>query len=404
MNVKIYYILLFCAGVFCTSLAHAMDLTVTATYKPDATQPYLREFKDTTPTAGFCLRFASVCKEKKINSSFAQFVNFEFYKDMDSSKSDLESILAVRFDNTPRTVVLREKNTGKLITAEFALTMIGQETYGDLTNGEGTLESLTKNTPVSGCTEWIFVRGESWMENYFLPHTTGNALCTKPFDPRYDSWKGQVSHRYVNIIYSLKVSSPLEAESGIYEGEVVYTLGKGKDIDYFAYDYADGSEKFHINIIATVEHAFYFRFPSGSEKVVLDAKGGWSQWVNGGTVPQSLSQNVPFRLSSSRPFKIQMRCEFNSGQGCGLKNKKSTEIVPLSVKVTMPGFTHNGQPVKNYEIGTGNMGSLIETDHYIVNQQSHIHFSIDDHGVKTMIKEPGSKWEGDVTVIFDADF
>lgn len=399
MNVKIYFKLLFCAGVFCASIAHAYELTVTAAYKPDATQPYLMEFKDTTPTGGFCLRFASVCKDMKINSSEIFFNNF-VSKNMDSSRSDPESILAVRFDNTTRTVVLREKNTGKLITAEFALKMIGQLSVANRAEGEGSLESLTKNTPVEGCTEWVYAHDNWTVENYFLPHTTGNILCAKPFDPRYESWKGQVVNDSINIIYSLKTSSPLEAESGIYEGEILYTLGPGKDIDYFDTD----SNFININIIATVEHAFYFRFPSGSEKVVLDAKGGWSQWVNGGTVPQSLSQEVPFRLSSSRPFKIQMRCEFNSGQGCGLKNNKSTEIVPLSVKVTMPGFTHNGQPVKNYEIGTGNMGSLIETDHYIVNQQSHIHFSIDDHGVKTMIKEPGSKWEGDVTVIFDADF
>ncbi|HDS9725588.1 TPA: hypothetical protein QH957_002269 [Enterobacter bugandensis] len=404
MNSKIYYKIFFCMGLFCTSLAHAYEFTVTAEYKPDATQPYLREFKDTTPTGGFCLRFASVCEEMKINS--VEFDTFSLVnKIMDSSKSDPESILAVRFDNTPRTVLLRERNTGKVITAEFALKMIGQYLVGeDTSDSEGTIESLTKNTPVAGCTEWIYTVEQNWVvESYFLPLTTGNPLCTKPFDPRYDSWKGEVYTDKIYLTYSLTVSSPLEAESGTYEGEVLYTFGDGKDIDFFTSG-AQMGDHFTINIIATVEHAFYFRFPAGSEKVVLDAKGGWGPWINGGTVPQSLNQDVPFRLSSSRPFKIQMRCEFNSGQGCGLKNNKSTEIVPLSVKVTMPGFTHNGQPVKNTELEKDGTGNLIESDRYIVNQLSHLHFSVDSSGVQEMVKEPGSDWKGDVTLIFDADF
>ncbi|MEG6258829.1 hypothetical protein [Enterobacter bugandensis] len=401
MNSKIYYKILLCAGLFCTSLAHAYEFTVNAVYKPDATQPYLREFKDTTPTGGFCIRFATVCKEKKINSTEIAIFSL-MSKNMDSSKSDPESILAVRFDNMPRTVVLRERNTGKIITAEFALTMLGQFIVGDAVNGEGSLESLTKNTPVGGCTEWIYARNNWEIESYLLPHTTGNAFCTKPFDPRYDSWKGQVFTDSINVTYSLKVSSPLEAESGIYEGEVLYTFGNGKDIDFFGGGEYD--DNFNIKIIATVEHAFYLRFPSGSEKVVLDAKGGWSQWVNGGTVPQSLSQDIPFRLSSSRPFKIQMRCELNSGAGCGLKNQRSQKTVPLSVKLSMPGFTHNGQPVKNTELEQNGTGSLIENDRYIVNQLSHLHFSVDNSGVQEMVKEPGSDWKGDVTLIFDADF
>lgn len=70
----------------------------------------------------------------------------------------------------------------------------------------------------------------------------------------------------------------------------------------------------------------------------------------------------------------------------------------------MQGFTHNSQSDRNTELVQDGTGSLIENERYIINQLSDLHLSVDSSGVQEMVKEPGSDWKGDVTLIFDADF
>ncbi|PKH19334.1 hypothetical protein CIG19_20010 [Enterobacterales bacterium CwR94] len=200
----------------------------------------------------------------------------------------------------------------------------------------------------------------------------------------------------------LETPNPLLLPSGDYEGELIYTLGNGKDIDYHALAYNDDEVKIKFNV--SVEHAFFYQFPNGSENVQLAPTNGWGAWINGGQVPDMLKKEVPFTLSTSSGFKVWMQCEHNVGSGCGLKNQASAETLPLDVKITIPGFISNQQPVRNLLLNTDTLGHTIDMPgRFVVDLHSKLNFSVNKPEVEKMVKAPGSNWKGGVTLIFDSE-
>ena len=99
-----------------------------------------------------------------------------------------------------------------------------------------------------------------------------------------------------------------------------------------------------------------------------------------------------------------MQCEHDGGnQNCGLQNTQNTDVVPVEMTMTMPGFKSNGADVKDWRMTSATNGLTIDSPGaFIVDRRSHLDFRVPGPAVETMVKTPGSTWKGTVTLIFNA--
>ncbi|HHR6132345.1 TPA: hypothetical protein ACS72K_004010, partial [Providencia alcalifaciens] len=274
---------------------------------------------------------------------------------------------------------------------QYRRTLPSQRMYETALNNTG----LHPSGDCSGRTGW----GHNVAYDFGWGLLNKQAVCYRRLNS--NSADGVVDINDFSFGYELKLGNPLDVPSGIYEGEVVYALGDGMDIDFSADSYSDNEVR--IKIRATVEHVFYFRFQPGSENVQLSPPNGWGAWVNGGMMPRQLSKEVPFTISSSNLFNVYLQCEHNVGSGCGLKNQATAEVVPLDVKLTIPGFTSRQQPVRNLRLTTAANGHRIDYPGYFVSDfRSTLDFVVNRPEVEKMVKSPGSNWKGAVTLMFDS--
>lgn len=388
-------------------LLQAATINITAEFAADISQPQRNEFTNTTPISGYCSEFWNVCT----NGTFSIAVpGVTGNKHLDEMTHDyLNELPSVTIDGRSKSITLTEKNSGRTIAADFRINFIAMDyTLTNIVSGSVLGLNGLSLRPKGGC--FAVNMGST----YNLTTKWGWGVPTRKVDC-YGEMRAQssgiplvgtVNINNFSLGYSLQTPDPLNLYGGIYEGEVVYSLGdNGEDIGLHAQSTSDSEIRIHIT--ATVKHAFNIYFPDGKDKinVQLDAQGGWSQWRNGGHIPQSLQKEVPFLLTSSTPFVVKMECKdgLNGGnQNCALQNAQTKETVPIDVFLTLPGFKSNGVDVNNLRMTTAVNGHTIDPPGaFISDRRSHLDFRVLRPSVETMVKAPGSKWQGVIMLIFD---
>ncbi|WP_166936148.1 hypothetical protein [Candidatus Pantoea communis] len=372
--------------------SQSADVKITAVFEPDITKPENNSFTNTTIKGGYCTRFPGNCR----GDIFAVAVpGLSAQKHFDNlSDNIVNNHQNFDVDGSTRIVKLINTKTGFETEASFRLSVFSVRTAGVPGNVQ------TGYSPSGGCTGIAGSgNGSQFSFAWSLPDSKIN--CYQRLKNGSD-FSGVGTIFELSFAYILTTPKPLSLPAGKYVGVVVYTVGDEMDIDFHALSYNDNEVR--ITIEATVEHAFFYQFPSGSENVQLSPPNGWSSWINGGMIPQKLSKEVLFTLSSSSGFKIWMQCEHNAGAGCGLKNQATAETVPLDVKMTIPGFTSNRQPVRNMLLNTDAAGHTIDLPgQFVVDLRSKLDFVVNRPEVEKMVKAPGSNWKGAVTLIFDSE-
>ncbi|MDD7998654.1 hypothetical protein [Kosakonia radicincitans] len=395
----------FCCLLF-TSIIHAATVDITAEFAADISKPQNNQFTNTTPISGFCAEYPAQCASNEdFNAIFSVIVpGLTAERDLITDwayPTFMTHHPSLTLDATPRAVELIDPATGRRISANFRLVVVGM-TFTRLSGNEDLGLAIAN----SGPPVWAYCGYETadisdrigklaWSIN-----GDHKMNCYAQLDSVYE-FTGTVAISDVSIGYILKLPDPLNVYGGDYEGEVIYSIGDGGDVDFHGRNTSDSEIRFHI--IATVKHAFNIFFPAGSNNlnVKLDAQGSWNQWVNGGRAPDSLTKDVPFLLTSSTPFVVTMRCGIDGGnQNCGLGN--GNEKVPLDVSLSLPGFTSNGVGVNNLRLTTAANGVEIDPPGtFLIDQHSYVNFRVPRQGVETMVKSPGSTWKGLVTLVFD---
>lgn len=379
-----------CVGILMTGAAGAATLDIITEFKADIRNPGNNEFKNVTPLSGFCGRWPKYCPDG-VFSIMIPGLTVEKTLEYASWEPEKHTYLAV--DGRNRDVVLTNTQTGDKTNAQFRLAFFSKE----YTPANGT-SGLLSNPPVGGCS-FEQVVGNEVRHTVLWKINPEKVVCyTYLKNNRSD---GSLRIQNISIGFALKTGKPLELPAGNYEGEVVYTVGNGMEVDLGGESYSDN--EIRIRIKATVEHAFYIKFPRDNMDVHLTPPGGWSTWVNGGVTPQKLSSEVPFALTSSGTFKVSMQCEYQEGQGCGLKDTKSKETVPLDVRMTVPGFVSNKQLVRGIVLSSNAPLRVDPPGYLAVDLRSKLDFQVGRKGVEKMVKSPGSEWKGVVTLIFDSD-
>jgi hypothetical protein len=159
-----------------------------------------------------------------------------------------------------------------------------------------------------------------------------------------------------------------------------------------------------MNFEFTVAHDFKVERPPGTDVIVLQPANGWAEWVERGRPPASLRQELPFLMTSSGDFNVRLECEVPVGERCAIRSE-SGEQAALDVSMTIPGLYEatSGTAVVGYPLKAGGIPPSFRAREYTQNRPSRLMFSVTGEPLRRMLDMPGSRWRGDVTVIFDAN-
>ncbi|MFP2505006.1 hypothetical protein [Buttiauxella gaviniae] len=386
-------------GVVYIAPALAVERTITAEFRPHAGNPNNNSFTNTTPCS---LPGQANAWCNRPNGSFPVSMALSGIT-KDFRHGAAEDGVLVR---TPAARTIQVTNDESGDTAELILefTDLGYQVRGLpslYTVTQGSLD--TPDNLGVNCTKGRLAGALSTGVSLFLwpivaaKQATG-AECVKALKPEVVS--NPQSFNSVLIGYKLTSPNPLEMRNGIYRGSQSYTLSPSGDFSFGSGNY---SEVLTFNFELNVQHDFSIRQPPGSENVVLTPPGGWEQWLHRGTAPPSLQRDSQFFITSSSPLTLSMHCEHLEGLTCGLQSKLDDSIVPVQVAITVPGMKNaQGQAVEKLALTSRRPGERLGVESYIVDQRSTVHFQVDGPEVEQMIRQPGSRWRGGVTLIFDA--
>lgn len=370
----------------------AAEVTITAEYRSGST------FTNTTPQAAFCGRWPHYC-----NGVETVGLPITYEKKTVNEAPDPRDNFYIGLPPR-RTVTVTHERTGESYTLTFEMYAVSQYV---LTVGGGGQPPVHTRYVRGGCSYLFTLSGGNWSSYLWSVRTPTNPVGCYPIgSPGGVGAERLVRTSDFGVAYRLVMPSPLKMKQGIYRGQVTYSVGPGADFD-FGNDVSNLSDdSLTLNFELDVLHAFVMEFPAGSERVVLEPPGGWTQWLNHQRPPQRLYRDLPLRIWSSGPFTAHTRCEYPMGGRCAIRNQANDHLVPLQVALTLPTvIQHNGQPVERLPLPVGETDAIqLEAMEPAINRGASLHFQVDQAGVAEMTRFPGARYEGDVTIVFDANF
>lgn len=183
-------------------------------------------------------------------------------------------------------------------------------------------------------------------------------------------------------------------ENGTYKGSLTLSLGRNKDLDFGDATYSDSNVT--IEFTLRVTHQLKVEFPAGSNKVILQPPKGWAPWMNSGKTPPNLKAELPFKFWFSAPFDVSLSyCQYQKNGQCQLNNIKNSHKTNIEISYI------NGEG-KSYPLSTSKY-KFTNTDGTYINVARKFLFEISKTNLTEMMKYPGSTYQGDVTIMFEAE-
>lgn len=392
-------VLLALAGV-CAGAAQAADVHITAEFKPDLADPGQRTFVNTTPRSGVCA-----------NAHLQTCIQNDWWSIDTTLRGTKDAVRAADYGPDgfyiamppPRTVTVVSEDGSS--TFDLTLRIIGSALRFTDEERDGPGAFWSTGAP-RGCTQGISGHAPHTVMRMLLRRDggQGRAACALHWveTNNYD-----IAH--LDFIYALETPAPLGMRSGVYTGTTVFTYGgTGEAADFdLGHRVALDDRVVNVHFRLEVRHAFQLLVPPGSHVAQLSPKGGWTQWTDHGVVPTVLERELPFSLSSSGRFSVQLQCQYPQQDGrCALRNTSvEAADAPLDVSVTLPGFREVGSGVEAVAMPLLESGDppVLTADAVIIGRPARLRFAVTGEPVKAMLQHPGTRYRGDVTVVFDAD-
>ena len=397
------------AGGLAMSSAQGEEIPLTATFRPNALNPTFNEFIDQTPISG-------VCQLPKMCPNGERSVNLDFTVTYGPLRKEApaEEQATIRIPSAWRTVVVKHVETGQATEVRWRAFLFGS-TYvlprdaTEITGSETDADAhkalwvdKTWNYPPAGCLGTYMGYYGSYYYTFAWLYPVSAPACVK--DTNFD-FEG-MDLRSISIGYEMISPNPLAMASGTYTGTLPLRIGPGLDFDFGANATASVPEV-TLSFTLDVSHDFQVAFPPDPTARLMPL-GGWEQWTEYGKLPARLQQRVPFQITSSGEFSLKMRCEYQVEAQCGIRNPSTQTTVPLEVSATMPSMHLQGEsrPAVDAPLvseHSGQRAPRFVPIRYAPGVNSSINFAVVGDAVKTMLDEPPTTWQGEVTVIFDAD-
>ena len=387
----------------------AVTQQISATFRPDPTNPQYNEFINKTPNSGFCLDNPSQCREANLFSlrlpipshSIATIQGLHSNPRqgaMFNIPSDWQDIVVTHPTAPPQVVKFRVAGMG----VAYMLPLPAPE----LTDGAGhnfVWEHgiwMHAGPPCTG----LDGAGDDIGFNSFWRHPVGAGVCAKralvniPQPFRYLTF---------DITYELTTPNPLQMVAGQYTGQHVFQVGPHKDFDLG--DIMQPEDNVIVlDFVLDVEHILKVEIPPGGNRVELEPQNGWQSWLQQGLKPTRLFRDQTFSISTSSRFKMNLECQYSQdSKTCSLYEPRSGHGVPLLVSVSLPhGLTDaDGQTINRRRLLLDGSGTeLFQPGIYVDRKPGTLHFEIAQNEVAEMIKPRQLRhYSGQVTIIWDSE-
>ncbi|WP_411381001.1 hypothetical protein [Pseudomonas sp. MPB26] len=389
--------------------AYAGFAEIQAQFRPDPANPTLNQFKNTTPSSGYCDWFSAFCSSRGL---------FSLNLPLGGLPQTTGGPVQARHTDPRQGAYLKVPSDWRIVTVtndqgdsaqlEIRISGIGGRhdlggSVHDITGGGDHEQLWSTGRWHKAPTPCVATGGLNGAANniiwfWLVPENAGACATQALFDiPDY-------FYRYVHFGYELRTPNPLKMPAGIYRGTQVYTVGPGMDFDL-------GDLVLPHDNIATLEfvldvdHILKVEVPPGGNRVELEPSGGWQSWLQNGRKPSRLARDQTFSLWASSPFKMILECPEPLGNTCSVANAAG-DRVPLDVAVTLPfGLTDaNGRAVNRLPLRLDGSGSeFFQPAHYVDRKPATLHFSVSADGAAQMLDRGGKTYSGTATVVWDSE-
>jgi len=396
----------------CSLPAGAAVLNINASFAPDSAAPQRNEFKNQTPSQGFCTQVPQACEPEGLFSLIAP-ITFTANAPIRANHADPRQGGMAKVPSEWRDVQVTH-SSGETHIVKIRIAGIGHESaipvpISELT-GEDGLRGWDSLWRGGG---WIYApspcQGVGWATagtrgyNSFWKVPQGAGVCAKQA-----LLEIPLSFRYLYFVfgYQLITPNPLSMQSGQYTGSITFSVGPGQDFDMGDVMQPDDST-LTLNFNLDVQHTLKVDIPPGGNKVELVPEGGWQNWLQNGRKPVRLFRDQTFNISASSRFKMLLICERPLAFHCGISDPRTGRFGAVELRITLPdGLTDiQGQPVKRQLLQWGESSALqFNPSIYVDRGQGILHFEILEYYTQYMV-QPGAEgnYKGNMTVIWDSE-
>lgn len=395
----------------CVPVANALERDITAIFRPDPSKPQENTFLNTTPVSGYCEQYPAQCSASKM-FSIRLPLTAASTGPIQALHTDPRQGAMFKVPTNWRTLQVTHAGTGETETVEVRWSGFGSQYVlsHDAIDLVGGGVSLLRAHQLLWSSSWVYaaspcqysgVGAFNWRTYTFFWKAPVESPCAKK---AYVLIPG-LRFSYLDFAYELRTPNPLKMSSGQYTGALTYSVGPGQDIDMGDVMLPDDST-LTLNFKLNVEHTLKIEVPPGGNRVELVPQEGWQSWLNSGRKPTRLFRDQRFHISASSRFKMELECQYVSGNTCAISETGTGHAVPVDVSVTLPdGLTDGaGQPVNRRRLLRDGSGTeLFQPGLYVDRRSGTLHFEVARGSVEEMLDSGAKAYTGNITVIWDSE-
>ncbi|VVO75680.1 hypothetical protein [Pseudomonas fluorescens] len=387
--------------------AQALTKNIDASFRPDAANPQMNKFRNDTPVTGVCAgHMPARCEAMNIFSIRDDMFKANSNGPLLADAADPRQGAMFKMPSDWRRFQVTHTETGEVETVEMRIAGVGvrSDLPTDMSHHKvwvGGQGSWSHPKPPNPCQSTGYVIGTPWyiLWHWIVPERAG--VCAVAAQVEIP----ELTYQLLEYSYELRTPNPLTMSTGNYTGSVTYTMGPGQDFD-FGDIMIPNDTLYTFNFNLSVQHTLKVEVPPGGHRVELLPQGGWQAWLNQGRRPTRLFRDQTFNLSASSRFKMNLECQYVSGNNCALLEPNVGHVVPLEVSVTLPsGLTDaSNEPVNRRPLRRDGVGTeLFQPGIYVDRKPGTLHFEVPRDDVEEMINQGTARhYSGNVTVIWDS--
>lgn len=215
----------------------------------------------------------------------------------------------------------------------------------------------------------------------------------------------------VALQYDLEMPTPFTMRPGVYRGVLRYSVGAGAgnaDIKFTAglNSARTTDTTVVINFTLTVDTIFKVEVAPGGNKIELAPQEGWQKWLFQRRASTRLVKQQAFNLWSNANFNVRLECAVRIADDCALQTVDGTaHAVPVHVSMTLPDSYRDiaNRKVSNRPLKVGDdTSSPIMPVTYVGQTPGNLLFEVKETSVVEMLKHPGARYSGTLTVVWDS--
>lgn len=381
--------------------AQGVTVEMSAVFRPDPASPMQNSFDNTTPLGGYCRDHPEYCGPGIF--SIALPIRFNSVAPILALHDERQGPM-FRVPSSWRDVTVVHDNTGEVETVRMRVNGIGAAYTIKDPLPEGVWQSGWVYAPPP-CQYGGVGYGHAWYYAFFWRVPADAGVCAKQAQEDI-SESHAFAYENTGFSYELITPNPLAMSAGTYRGVLNYTVGPYQDFDMGDVMLPD-DDLITLNFTLDVEHTLKVDIPPRGNRVELVPQGGWQAWLTQGRKPTRLFRDQTFNISASSRFKMNLECQYLSGNTCAVREPTAGHSVPLNVSVTLPyGLADAAnQPVNRRPLLLDGSGTeWFQPGFYLDRKPGTLHFEVARDQVEDMLK-PGvaRSYSGTVTVIWDSE-